>query len=711
MAWESELDRLILRQVHAAESGDARKTAVRQQVLDLWTLNGNRPESAFHLGYAKTLLGIDLPEPPPEQTRNRRWHLWGRLRAHDRRGERNWVADLLADPGTVSDLLGEPSIAAQCLPIVMRSLFWVGDLALAVRAIELLSAAHAGNDTDMIVDAALNDLLSRLENRPEREDAEQTLKVLDQCIALPAFGRLPGDVRARYWRTKAQRLLRVSEFRDAEQALQQARTLAQGNDRLRSHVAALGALSALHVQTLDQLEPRAERPEREAALAWLDAAATDPQRGTPEALYVRGVLAYETSSFADAQRFCDAAVEASRRSDGRDEALLHRARFFLAAAILAGGDQNEAARALHLMEQALDHVRPDLESFFPVHEALKRLSRKVALSFLDAVDIGRGTAPDQLLFVALEYQSLGEAEPAARAAERVLQVAVNLDQRLEAMRVLLTCQNMAGRRDQARETFFAIRDLLMQRGAFTELETLLKNEAFVGQALDHHEIKCELVALYEELDGHDAEKATLQLGIARSLRARKDEGALREAWGILKEVEIAFPELAADELSAIGKLLELSEAKPVDADEGQRRAAAATQALGHPARVLVVGGNERQRRHHPRLTDLAKSWEFEAEWLETNYSSPQKIVNAIADRMRGGRVDVLVLLHWNRHETTEPALELARKNNVVARTVHYAGFTSLQVGLSDLLQTLAPAATVAAEAKSGKAAGKRAAAR
>lgn len=708
MAWETELDRLILQQVHAAEKAEARKNPVRQQVLDLWALNPGRAESAFHLGYARTLLGVDLPEPPADQSRSGRWHLWGRIRAHDRRGERHWVADLLAEDGTVAQLLSEPKIAAQCLPVLMRSSFFAGDLVRAVRAIELLAAAPADAETEMIVDAALNDLLARLETKAARDDDEQTLRVLQQCIALPAFERLPADVRARYWRARATCLLRISEFKAAGEALREAQHLAAGSDRLRSHIAALGALAELRLQDFDQLEPRADRPERDAGLAWLDAPATDPARATPEALFVRGVLAYEQRQYADAQRFCEAALEASRRSDGRDQRLLDRTRFFLAAAILAGGAREESARALQLMEQALDSVRPDLESFFPVHEALKELSRKVALKFLDAVDIGRGTAPDQLLFVALEYLALGEATPAARAAERVLQVAIDLDQRLEAMRVLLTCENMSGRRDRARDMYFAIRDLLMQRGAFTELEALLKNEAFVGQALDHQEIKCELVALYEEIDGREADKAALQLAIAKSLRARKDAEALREAWGILKEVEIAFPELAADDLAAIEKLLELAEARPADASEGAVRTAAAAAALGRPPRVLVVGGNERQRRHHPRLAELGKAWGFESEWLETNYGSPQKIVSAIGDRIRAGRADLLVLLHWNRHETTEPALDLARKAGVAARTVHYAGFTSLQVALSDMLASVA-GNTVAGEAK--RVGGKRAATR
>lgn len=84
--------------------------------------------------------------------------------------------------------------------------------------------------------------------------------------------------------------------------------------------------------------------------------------------------------------------------------------------------------------------------------------------------------------------------------------------------------------------------------------------------------------------------------------------------------------------------------------------------------------------------------------METNYTSPHKIVGMIGDRLRTG-VDVLLLLHWNRHETTEPALELARTANVPARTVHYAGFTSLQVALVEQMQRLAAAAPVAATGK------------
>ena len=82
----------------------------------------------------------------------------------------------------------------------------------------------------------------------------------------------------------------------------------------------------------------------------------------------------------------------------------------------------------------------------------------------------------------------------------------------------------------------------------------------------------------------------------------------------------------------------------------------------------------------------------------TNYTSPQKVVGQIADRLRGG-VDLLLLLHWNRHETTEPALDLARKASVAARTVHYAGFTSLQVALQELVEKMASTRAAKAQAR------------
>lgn len=607
MAWETELDRLLLQQIHSAEKGEVRANRARDQVVGLWELGRGRPASAFHLGYAKVLLGVDLPEPAADDDEARCWFDYGRIRGHDRRGERNWVAELVADPKRLMTLLAEPAIATQCLPIVMRTLFWSGNLEQAVKAIDFLSSTQ-GDGTDaseLVVDAALTDLLARLESQPLARDDDRTLAVLRQCTELPVFARLPMDVRARYRRAMAARLLAVSEFDEALAHLTEARELAVGNERLRSAVCTLGALAVMRVHDVDEVEPRAVRPE-EAAMAWLETAVEGGEAAAPEALFVRGIVGYERARYAEAAGWFDHAVRGCRRASGRDASLLDRARFFLAASILASGDRTDASRALRLMEQALDHVRPDLESFYPVHEALKSLSRKVALKFLDAVDIERGTAADQLLFVALEHASLGEAEPAARAAQRVLHMAVDLDQRVEAMRVLLTTENMLGRRDLARETFHALRDLLMQRGAFDELEKVLKNEEFVGQALDHYEQKVELVALCDEMEDREVEKATLQLAMARTLRARKDAEALREAHGILREVEVTFPELAADDLQAIEKLLAMEDAEPTSDDCGSRAAQRAAQALGHArgcswsAATSASGGTIRASRPWPR---------------------------------------------------------------------------------------------------------------
>jgi hypothetical protein len=404
-------------------------------------------------------------------------------------------------------------------------------------------------------------------------------------------------------------------------------------------------------------------------------------------VYLRSLLAYEIGDVAVAARGFECAIQGLRRLEGRDVALRDRARFFLASSLLTAGDVAETTRALKLMEQALGTVRPDLESFYSVHEALKNHDRRLALRFLDAVDIGRGSSPDQLLFVALEYLSLGEAQPALNAARRVLEVAVDLDQRLEALRAVLTGHNMLGDRDGARACWSDMRELLVQRGKFDALEKLLLNEEFVGQALDHLEITLELVQVYEEIEGRDYDRAVLQVAIARSLRARKDVESLQGAHGLLREVTCVYPELVADDLLQLEKLLELNDEKPATPDSGRAAVQRFAAGLGRPPRVLVVGGNERQRRHHGRLEQLGREWGFDSEWLMTNYTSPQKTVNAIADRMKGG-VELLVLLHWNRHETTEPALELARAQGTPARTVHYAGFTSLQVALAEQWQRL-----------------------
>src|SRR5690606_22413535 len=228
------------------------------------------------------------------------------------------------------------------------------------------------------------------------------------------------------------------------------------------------ALAALRLHDVGDLVPTPERPERAAAEACL--AAIDADAQVPDALYLLGMLAYEDGRWPLAIERFDASNRRLRRVAERDRERIAHTEFFLAAAILAGGRTEETSRALRLMDSALGDVRPDLESFYAVHEALKQKDRRLALRFLDAVDVGRGTAGDQLLMVALEYLALGEAAPAEAAATRVLEVAVDLDQRVEAMRVLLTAHNMRGDRQAARAVYHDIRELLVQRGAFAELE-------------------------------------------------------------------------------------------------------------------------------------------------------------------------------------------------------------------------------------------------
>ena len=70
MGWESALDRLLLQQVHLADKGEAKTESVRQQLLDYWQCAPQRPGACFLLGYARTLLGVELPATGPHSGGN-----------------------------------------------------------------------------------------------------------------------------------------------------------------------------------------------------------------------------------------------------------------------------------------------------------------------------------------------------------------------------------------------------------------------------------------------------------------------------------------------------------------------------------------------------------------------------------------------------------------------------------------------------------------
>src|SRR5690606_7558432 len=211
----------------------------------------------------------------------------------------------------------------------------------------------------------------------------------------------PDEVRSGYWHEIGRRLLAVSEFDEAAAAFETAAAGADDRRALRSRCQLGRALAALRLPDVRDLVPTPHQPQRAAAEACL--AAIDADAQVPDALYLLGMLAYEDGRWPLAIERFDACNRRLRRVAERDRERIAHTEFFLAAAILAGGRTEETSRALRLMDSALGDVRPDLESFYAVHEALKQKDRRLALRFLDAVDVGRGTAGDQLLMVALEY--------------------------------------------------------------------------------------------------------------------------------------------------------------------------------------------------------------------------------------------------------------------------------------------------------------------
>lgn len=701
MAWERAIDRLMLRQIHMVELGDVSEREIRKLIQELLDLSRDDARAWFHVGYARTFLGLDLEGPGRQTGRDEaRWYQFGRFRAHSRKGESHWMAELVEDETLLLELASEPAIASQILPSLMDLFFKESQYEKAAWVLSLVESQSDlptrkdpdGHESEvmLLLEAALCDLITRLERTPVApENRGSARRALMAAMGTRAFEALTGPEQARLHRALGKSLQKTGEWTEAHAAFDAALELDQDSrSPMRRSVLCLQALNVLKVTDLHQLEAQAQRESTTEALALFDEAMGGG--ALPEACFGKGILFYEQGAFAQAAECFDTGTQLLREQAPLQEELFNRSCFYLGASLLGAGNKEEVHKAVRHIEETIDKVQPELVNFYPVYDSLKEGHQRVALRFLDALDLGRGTSADDLLLVALEYQGLGEPEPALKAAERVLHLSQDLDQRVEALKIRLSAHNMQGRKEDARQDYFEIRDLLLQRGAFEEVEMLMQNEALVGQALDHIEIKCELADLYEEMEGREWDRANLKLQVARNLKAKKEVEDLQQALAILREVEILHPDLAHGDLVNIEKLLALKEdpedARILGAEAGLF--AELGQATGHKIRILVVGGNERQRKHHDRLWDLAEQWGFEADWLQANYASPQKTVATIRDRIGQGQLDLLILLHWNRHETTEPALEFARADGLPARILFYAGFTSLQVGILEMAHKL-----------------------
>src|SRR5690606_15952998 len=133
---------------------------------------------------------------------------------------------------------------------------------LAVQAIDYLSTVSAeGSDCTALVDAAMADLLTRLEHREDPDEDDSTLSVLQKCVGLECFGGLPESVQAGYLHELGRRRLLVSEFDEASRIFETALQKASDVRILRGRCALGGALAALRVHRPADLAPVAKRPE------------------------------------------------------------------------------------------------------------------------------------------------------------------------------------------------------------------------------------------------------------------------------------------------------------------------------------------------------------------------------------------------------------------------------------------------------------------
>jgi hypothetical protein len=175
---------------------------------------------------------------------------------------------------------------------------------------------------------------------------------------------------------------------------------------------------------------------------------------------------------------------------------------------------------------------------------------------------------------------------------------------------------MLGERDHARACFAEIRELLQRRGKFDVLEKLLKNEEFVGQALDHLEIKVELAGCYDEMEGREYDRAALQVGIARSLRARKEVEAL--ANGLLRSLRVPN---SPGRPRRLEKSAEFSDVEPGAQEVARRPPRRSPGYWGtRCASSWSAATSAAPPPRPPR--QLAGEW-FLGEWLETNHTAAE----------------------------------------------------------------------------------------
>jgi len=681
MAWESPLDRVVLKEIDLSGQSPARQADAATMVQALLHLNPRRTESYFILGYAHGSHGIAFDAYKPEELQGAEaaWFKFGqtlgKLR-HPKEGEEKPDLKLL---------LSEPLIAKEILPILLRQSLATGNLEEAIGTLEaVLASGTPDGETAELLRGTLAEVLRRAERPGEHVEPELVQNLLTRCMALPGFDSLAPEIRAPFYRALGKLKQHLEQFDEAATQFKKALEVAGEGHTLASVLHFDLAACALGLRGVPDLEPRADRSGADAALQHLDQATVDPQNASFNAFFTRGVLRYERGLFAEAAQDFRDALDRIEQYRNPLPVTLARIRYFLALALIKEGKQETQEDAARHLETALERLRPGPEQLKELLPLLEEKAPRIAARLLARVDLAHMNDPNELLAMGQHFCRLGDTEHALRIAEQLLERTEDLGIRKEALLVELRAFNMAGERESAADALYDLRDVCYQSGDLAFWEKVIFNDDRVGQALDKARVLCERAELLGRMKGRDAERFALQKTLADLYLSRAEPQWKLTGLRLLKDCYQANPDAFDAELKRAQ-----AECPTDDRPNDRSTAEKAREVLGRRPSVMVIGGDEHQDRGEDQLSALGAEWGFDAEWWATDYVNPDRVQDKLQEHLNARQPDGVLLLHWNREELVRDLRKLCKTYRVATRFCIYVGTQSLRAGIADLMDAAA----------------------
>ncbi|MFV1958094.1 MAG: hypothetical protein ACC662_01645 [Planctomycetota bacterium] len=695
MPWKTEIDRLVHHLVLDAGQGgrsDLRR-AVRT-VSDLAGLAPDREPTQFHLGALEEVMGPrpdeaeesgaeDLVEALPEAKTEagRRWRLLGRLDAASRAGTRERVRELMEDPA-FEVCLDHPE-GRVALRAVGRMLLRDGETERVFDYYRRHLAAVDDEGSRRDAEFLLEESLRRADRGDVPED--EVLARLGRAAAFAEDGGLDARARSKVDRKTGRLHQLAGRAEDATACYRRALERLPEDDPYRSVLVGDLALATLGVRGTLDLLPVPDRDNRAAALEILESGLGGEGRSY-NAIYTRGLLAYETADWTRAAEAFREADQLMRENRAKARIVHARSRFFLGHCLLASGAADEEIEQVQrwvLRNAGAVSLDPELKE--PVFDALVE---RVPGARIPGRASDRAAQPSRSAAThlgAAREKLADDPHAALRLVDKAFKSRPDFETWFGAYGTRLKALAALEERDEALRTFERFRAKLLHREALAPLEgLLLDEEGPVRAVLDQAALDEELAGLYEVMPEREAKF----LEVARSLADRYLESGegerIARALGLLGELaardaegtseRLAEAKEAAQAAGVLGAAVDHEETKSLLKDEED------------PVRVVVVGGEKAHQALVGRFHALADELGFEGQWVFTGVRPPYKTLREIASHVQDA--DAVLMHHAVGADMREEVKRIGEKYDVPVRQAPWLGAASLE---DEVLEALSSA--------------------